>query len=222
MNEKTAIIYPGSKIAPSAYIGHFSIIGSPEAGRSFGSDMEGSSEQHWLPSRGVTIAERVTVGAHVVIGDGTIIHQGASIEDGVSIGHNTVIGKHVEAYFRCQIFNRVIIGEQAWIAGFICNDAQIGARSVVFGSLIHRFVDAVRGEPEAAPILEEEVFIGMGAIIIGGVRVAKGAYIAAGSILTEDAISNGLYVGAPAKYKGIAPQPFRDENARRMTASSGQ
>jgi maltose O-acetyltransferase len=50
-------------------------------------------------------------------------------------------------------------------------------------------------------IIEDGVWIGARALLLPGVRVGKGAVIAAGSVVLNDVESNKLYAGIPAKNK---------------------
>lgn len=43
-------------------------------------------------------------------------------------------------------------------------------------------------------------FIGVNAVIMPGVSIAEGTFVAAGSIVTEDTKSYSLYVGTPARF----------------------
>lgn len=55
----------------------------------------------------------------------------------------------------------------------------------------------------AAPIvIEDHVWIGINATILKGVTIGRGAVIAAGSVVTKDCESLGIYAGVPAKKVG--------------------
>jgi len=49
------------------------------------------------------------------------------------------------------------------------------------------------------PVIEDEVFIGPHAVIVGGIRVGRGARIAAGTIVTNDVPSHAIVVGNPMR-----------------------
>lgn len=54
-------------------------------------------------------------------------------------------------------------------------------------------------------ILGDDVWVGANAVILGGVRVGKGAVIGAGAVVTKDVPPFGIAVGVPArviKYRG--------------------
>ena len=48
-------------------------------------------------------------------------------------------------------------------------------------------------------IIEDEVMIGANAVILEGVKVGKGAVVAAGSVVTHDVLEGTVVAGAPAK-----------------------
>jgi acetyltransferase-like isoleucine patch superfamily enzyme len=51
----------------------------------------------------------------------------------------------------------------------------------------------------ASIIIENDVYVGSRAIILMGVRIGQGAYVAAGSVVTKDVPSFTLVAGVPAK-----------------------
>ena len=188
-----ALIYPGCRIEAGATIGPFAVIGFTE-------ERPGGPETY--------IGKGVTIGPHAVIGAGCRVADFTNVSAGVSIGRNTKIGSNVELFHRAQIHDDAQIDDEAWIGGFICNRAIIGRRAVVYGRLIHRFVDAAVGIPEPSPIVEEEAFVGEHALLIGGVRIGRQAYVAAGAVVTADVPPFRLVVGIPARDRSRAPAPF--------------
>ncbi len=48
-------------------------------------------------------------------------------------------------------------------------------------------------------IIEDDVLIGANAVILEGVRVGKGAIVAAGAIVTQDVPAGAVVAGTPAK-----------------------
>ena len=54
-------------------------------------------------------------------------------------------------------------------------------------------------------IIEENVWIGMEAIVLGGVTIGKGAIVAARSVVTKDVLPYTIVAGTPAKKIGDVP-----------------
>lgn len=56
------------------------------------------------------------------------------------------------------------------------------------------------GRPELNPtIIEQDVWIGCGAILIAGVRIGRGAIVAAGAVVTKNIPAYEIHGGVPAK-----------------------
>ena len=63
-----------------------------------------------------------------------------------------------------------------------------------------RSIAGVIEPPSASPvIIEDDVLIGANAVILEGVRVGKGAIVAAGAIVTQDVPAGAVVAGTPAK-----------------------
>lgn len=112
---------------------------------------------------------------HVTINDQAVIMMGAILNVGCVIGSKTMIDMGA------------VIGARA-IIGANCH---IGANAVVAGVL----------EPPSAAevIIEDDVLVGAGAVILEGVHLHRGAVIAAGAVVTEDVGEDCVAAGVPAK-----------------------
>jgi acetyltransferase-like isoleucine patch superfamily enzyme len=90
----------------------------------------------------------------------------------------------------CVNYDTVTIGQRV----------QIGPR-VSFETLGHGLVyvpEVGRGRTSAPIVVEDEVWIGAGAIILGGVTIGKGAVVAAGAVVHRDVPAGTLVGGVPA------------------------
>ncbi len=111
----------------------------------------------------------------VDIGDGCVIMMGAVINIGAKIGENTMIDMNT------------VLGGRATVG----NNCHIGAGTVLAG---------VIEPPSADPVIvEDDVLIGANAVVLEGVKIGRGAVIAAGSIVIDDVPAGSVYAGAPAK-----------------------
>ena len=107
---------------------------------------------------------------------------------------------------------RLIIGEKCHINRQCMLDAR-GGITIGNNVSISHCVKIVSGshnynsrhfDYEAAEIfIEDNVWIGINAIILKGVRIGEGAVIAAGAIVTKDCEPYGVYAGIPAKKVGV-------------------
>jgi len=116
----------------------------------------------------------------IVIGDNFYIGKYSIIECNAVIGNNVIIANHVSFVGRYD-HHYQIVGTPTRLA------VQIRDKSYNW-----------KGEKEFV-IIEDDVWIGLGAIVLSGVKIGKGSIIAAGSVVTKDVDSCSIYGGNPAK-----------------------
>ena len=118
---------------------------------------------------GAIIREQVTIGDSAVIMMGAVINIGAVIGTGTMIDMGAILG------------GRATVG----------NHCHIGAGAVLAGVI----------EPASATpvVVEDDVLVGANAVVIEGVRIGKGAVVAAGAVVIEDVPANAVVAGCPAR-----------------------
>jgi len=153
------------------------------------------------------ISDISKIGKGVVIEDGVRIFHPENVEIGehVYIGHNTIL----KAYFK----NKLIIGDYTWIGqGCFFHSAggiTIG-KAVGIGPYVKILTSTHKEEELDKPILfceiefkeviiEDGCDIGIGTIILPGVRIGEGSIIGAGAVVTKSIKPYSVAVGSPAK-----------------------
>jgi tetrahydrodipicolinate N-acetyltransferase len=118
---------------------------------------------------GAIIRDQVEIGDNAVIMMGAVINIGSVIGEGTMIDMNVVLG------------GRATVGK----------NCHIGAGTVLAG---------VIEPPSAKPVtIEDDVVIGANAVVLEGVRVGKGAVVAAGAVVIDDVPPYTVVAGMPAK-----------------------
>lgn len=116
-----------------------------------------------------------------------------------------LVSLFVQVTFRVEIPARAEIGPGLVLPhpmGIVLGSARIGARATIFQNVTlgARCFDGAY-DLSTRPILEDDVTIGTGAVVLGPVRVGAGASVAANSLVLEDVPPGGTAVGVPAQIR---------------------
>lgn len=149
-----------------------------------------------------------SLGENVIFEQGVLVFHPENIEIGhnVYIGHNTIL----KGYYK----NRMVIGDNSWI-GQNCFFHSAGGLTI--GSYVGiapgvKIITSAHNEiPESAPVLRNELLlkevriddgcdIGLGAILLPGVKIGAGAIVGAGSVVTADVAPGTVVAGSPARF----------------------
>lgn len=123
--------------------------------------------------------EKATVGAHCTIGPNSRLREGAVLKESVHIGNYVEVKNSVmDCYAKA--------GHHAYIG-----DARIGQRVNISCGVIFANYD---GSQKHTSVIEEDVFIGSNVTIVSPINVSKGAFLAAGSTITEDVAADTLAI----------------------------
>ncbi len=117
--------------------------------------------------------EHVSVGDFVYIGPGALLM--ATKESHIYIRNNVLIGPEVS----------IVAGNHS---------------SHILGKLMYDYIieDKLSSDDEPV-IIEDDVWIGTGAIILKGVTINRGSIIAAGALVTKDVPAYSIVGGVPAR-----------------------
>jgi acetyltransferase-like isoleucine patch superfamily enzyme len=150
----------------------------------------------------------LALGENVIFEEGVLVFHPEHIEIGnnVYIGHNTIL----KGYYN----NEMTIGDNTWIgqgcffhsAGRLIIGNNVGIAPHV------KIITSVHSEtPLSEPVLNNELImgsvsiengcdIGLGAILLPGVRVGEGAIVGAGSVVTGNVAPGSVVAGSPARF----------------------
>lgn len=148
------------------------------------------------------------------IGDNVILEKGIKVwhPENIEIGNNVYIGHdaHLKGYYN----NNMKIGDYSWIGqqcffhsgGGIEIGKYVGiGPGVKILTLQHANLEdiekpIIEHEQEYKKVtIEDDVDIGVGAIILPGITIGKGSVIGAGSVVTKDVEPYSIIVGNPAR-----------------------
>ncbi|NWG13120.1 MAG: acyltransferase [Acidobacteria bacterium] len=165
--------------------------------------------------KGSYLDERVYLHAcpkGIVIGPRTLVMYGSVLHvynfrniphSGIWIGQDSLIGEY--NVLRGQ--GGITIGNRVYTSPMV----QLLAVNHLFDDADRPFVD--QGITARGICIEDDVWIGAGAIVTDGVRIGKGAVVAAGAVVSRDIPPHTVVAGIPARVVreiGKDPRPSRD------------
>lgn len=109
--------------------------------------------------------------------------------------------RYIRIVYSCELPCMTIIGENTTFAhnglGVIVH------RNAIIGNNVFIFQNVTIGgrDGRGAPRIEDDVFIGPGACILGGITIGKGASIGANSVVIHNVPENALVVAPLAMIK---------------------
>lgn len=175
-------------------MGPFAVIGGPSYQRETATsqDVDGS----WT-----TFGRRCALQAFSYVGAGSVVGDDFRADAHAYVGIECRLGDRVVVEYGGRIYNRAVVGDDTVVGGFLCNEARVGARCLIQGSLVHARTTPA---PEAFPTIEDDVMVGFNAVVVGGVVVARRSVVAAGAVLLTSTEAGSMYAGVPARRIGQA------------------
>ena len=180
------------------------------------------SEKEFFEERGVTLTGKVLVlgplpliknqfGSVLQIGNDTILNSdNENSNTPIPTPVKFVVGKNsiIKIGENCDLNGVAITAYKSVVIG---NRVQIGAGGLITDTDLHPLNIDVRrkqilGEAfpiakveKSAVVIEDDVWIGFGVLILKGVRIGRGAIVGAGSVVTKDVPACCVVGGNPAK-----------------------
>lgn len=139
--------------------------------------------------RDVVAGDRVRIGASSLEGctleDDVVIGQYARLRPGTLLQQGVYIGTHAE-------IKNSVVGARSRVSHFSCVlDSDVGEDVNVSAGTVTCNYD---GLAKHRTVIEDGVFVGSDCLLVAPLRVATGAYLAAGSVITKDVPAGALAV----------------------------
>ena len=150
------------------------------------------------------------IGLHSIVAEDVEIGEGSRIWHhcnlyGCKIGENTQIGSYTEIKQgaeigdNCRFQSKIFVPEGTKIGDYVF----IGPGVVFLNDKYPSAIGAMEDNWELEPVIvEDEVSIGGGVVILPGVKLGYKSLIGAGSVVTKDVPSYGVVQGNPARCSG--------------------
>jgi acetyltransferase-like isoleucine patch superfamily enzyme len=133
---------------------------------------------------------------------GKNFHAGRNVKmwarDKIEIGKCCYIGRNSQIECDAELGNYVMFGNNVALVGrYDHHYQQVGVPTIL--------ADRIRDSHYnwhglgSKVVIEDDVWVGYGSILLSGVKVGQGSIIAAGSVVTKDVDPFSIYGGVPAK-----------------------
>jgi acetyltransferase-like isoleucine patch superfamily enzyme len=171
-------------------------------------------------------SEPAVLGDGCRVRTGTIIYADCVIGAGTETGVAALVREHTRLGERCLIGSHTIldghveVGDEVILQGgvYIPSHVSIGSRVFVGPNAVltnDRYPLRQRADFEPlGPTIEDDVSIGGNATLLPGIRVGRGAMVAAGAVVTRDVPGWSLAIGVPARIVDL-PEKLKEPNAVR-------
>jgi len=126
----------------------------------------------------------------------------------LKIGNSVFINYYsiIDCHYSITIGDGVNIGPHCYIGDF---DHDI---------TLNESTSSITSDGIALPVvIEDNVWLGAGVIVLKGVTIAEGAIVGAGSVVTKDIPSKAIFAGNPAKFVKFRSQTCSNQITRELS-----
>lgn len=153
------------------------------------------------------IGKDTRIWAFVHILPGAVIGENCNICDHCFIENDVILGDNVTVKCGIYLWDGIRVEDEAFLGPNVVFTNDLEPRSKIYpDSLLKTYV-------------RKGASIGANATILPGIEIGEFALVGAGSVVTKDVLSHGLYYGNPAKFKGYVCECTHKIQFRNSTAT---
>ncbi|XRG77812.1 DapH/DapD/GlmU-related protein [Rossellomorea sp. GAMAL-10_SWC] len=138
--------------------------------------------------------KNISIGKYSTFGRGTVFYA----PNKITIGNNVYIGKYCSFETDIEVADDVLFGNNVGLIGKYDHDYSFIGKSIKDSPWIGDKDYKFKGK-NLKIVVEKDVWIGYGAIIVSGTRIGKGSIVAAGSVVLKDVEPYSIVGGNPAR-----------------------
>ncbi len=162
-------------------------------------------------------------GRYLVYGKGLHIGKGTRLwaPKLIKVGSHVYIGKDVHIEANCEIGDYCLIANRVAIVGRHDHDFSVVGFPIRYSPWVAstRFPSPYLDEKA---VIESDVWIGYGSILLTGVTIGRGSVVAAGSIVSGNVPPYSIVAGVPAKVIGSRFKSAADIEGHEAAIRNGQ
>ena len=147
--------------------------------------------------------KNISFGKTSTFGRGTVFYA----PNRMTIGENVYIGKYCTFNADIEVADDVLFGNVVGLIGRYDHDFSCIGKSIKDSPWIGDVDYAFKGKDQKI-IIDNDCWIGYGAVIVTGVHIGRGSIVAAGSVVLKDVEPYSIVAGNPAK---VVSRRFTDE-----------
>jgi len=149
--------------------------------------------------------EAIEVGADTVVAGELLVYP-----DGgrIRIGANCFVGRQTRVWSAAEVTigDRVLLSHNVNVHDNDSHARSAKARHLHIVQILLKQNAALGDVPKAPVVIEDDAWIGFNATIMKGVRVGRGAIVAAGAVVTRDVAPYTVVAGVPAAVIGSSKE----------------
>jgi UDP-2-acetamido-3-amino-2,3-dideoxy-glucuronate N-acetyltransferase len=141
--------------------------------------------------------DEVVIGRFCVVDPTANLGAGVILDDYSAVYGSATIGAKSRVLYGAKVYDRAVIGAECIVGGDISERAILEDRVTFMGRMAHSHYNPTADwdtTDEPSAYIEEGAVIGDAAILIGGLRIGRGAYIGAGEIVRHDVPAHTVFL----------------------------